>query len=212
MWEGIRKKLGQKKTKNKKTSLSVFPGSRGRASSPSAKLTTLGEDYPQKKNPAQITNPAQIGFPRPNLSPSRAPPPDPAPHAAPRPRPACSAARRPLRPAQPRAVCRPDPAPRPAQPHAQQLADPDPAPRAALTPRRAPRPARPRVHSSPAPRVASRHGTDPAPPSHARSRAAQPRSPSLHKDFVPVSPCTLAVAGAQRSSTKPTPSSPTTTG
>ena len=43
MWEGKRKKFGQKKQKTKKTSPSVFLGSRGRASSPSANLTALGE-------------------------------------------------------------------------------------------------------------------------------------------------------------------------
>jgi len=43
MWEGIRKKLGQKNKKNKKTSPSAFLGSRGRASSPSARTAALGE-------------------------------------------------------------------------------------------------------------------------------------------------------------------------
>jgi len=43
IWEGKRKKFGQKKQKTKKTSPSFFLGSRGRASSPSAKLTALGE-------------------------------------------------------------------------------------------------------------------------------------------------------------------------
>jgi hypothetical protein len=43
MWEGKRKKYGQKNKKQKKTSSSVFLGSRGMASSPSAKHTALGE-------------------------------------------------------------------------------------------------------------------------------------------------------------------------